>query len=141
MKILFDTNIVLDVLLNRKPFVELSAHLMGLAEQRTIHGYICATTITTIDYLISKSHNRKVAKQQIGKIFSIFEISPVDRDVLQQALTMKMTDYEDAVQCQSGVASLVDGLVTRNTRDYKDAPFTIYTPEELCTILTQLRKK
>ena len=140
MKILFDTNIVLDVLLNRKPFVELSANLIGLAEQRIIHGYICATTIATIDYLISKSHNRKVAKQQIEKLFSIFKISAIDGDVLQQALTMKMSDYEDAVQCQSGVASLVDGLVTRNTKDYKGAPIAVYTPEELCAILTQLRK-
>jgi len=140
LKILFDTNIVLDVLLNRKPFVELSANLMGLAEQRIIHGYICATTITTIDYLISKSHTRKVAKQQIGKLFSIFEISPVDRDVLQQALALKMADYEDAVQCQSGVASLVDGLVTRNIKDYKYAPITIYSPEELSAIITQLRE-
>jgi len=58
VKVLFDTNIILDVLLNREPFVELSASLVSLVEAGEIKGYLCATTLTTIDYLISKSQTR-----------------------------------------------------------------------------------
>ena len=55
MKIVFDTNIVLDVLLEREPFASLSINLFNAVEQQVIQGYLCATTITTIDYLLSKS--------------------------------------------------------------------------------------
>jgi len=135
LKILFDTNVILDVLLNRNPFVELSANLVSSVENKTIEGYLCATTITTLDYLISKSRNRETAKIEIQKLLTLFQIADVNSTVLTMAINSGFTDFEDAVQYFSGKCSNVDGLVSRNTKDYKKAVLPIYTPDELWSII------
>ena len=136
MKILFDTNIILDVLLNRAPFVELSTNLVSSVENRMIEGYLCATTITTLDYLIAKSRNRETARIEIQKLLALFQIADVNSTVLSMSINSSFTDFEDAVQYFSGKCSKVNGLVTRNTKDYKQAILPIYTPDELWSIIS-----
>jgi len=135
LKVLFDTNIVLDVLLDRKQFVELSASLMSLVETNNIEGYLCATTLTTIDYLVAKTHNRKVAKASIQKLLSIFKIAKVDKEVLSLSVESKFADFEDAVQYYSGQKVEIDSIVTRNVNDYKKANYPVYSPSELWGII------
>lgn len=135
----FDTNIILDVLLAREPFVELSAILVSLAEEKEIKGYLCATTLTTIDYLIAKEHNREKAKTEVSKLLGIFHICSVNKQVLQLSLNSTFKDFEDAVQFYSGVSSNVDSIVTRNTKDYQADELSVYTPDELWSIV-QLEK-
>ncbi len=135
MRILFDTNIILDVLLNRKEFVEISANLVGMVENKNIDGYLCATTITTLDYLISKAINRKQAKIEIQKLLTLFNIADVNSIVLKLSINSEFNDFEDAVQYYSGEHSEVEGLVTRNTKDYKNTDLPIYTPDELWGII------
>ncbi|MEE9492535.1 MAG: PIN domain-containing protein [Gammaproteobacteria bacterium] len=139
MKVFFDTNIILDVLLAREPFVELSAILVSLAEEKEIKGYLCATTLTTIDYLIAKEHNREKAKTEVSKLLGIFHICSVNKQVLQLSLNSTFKDFEDAVQFYSGVSSNVDSIVTRNTKDYQADELSVYTPDELWSIV-QLEK-
>jgi len=131
LRVLFDTNVVLDVLLARKDFVELSASLVGMVENKKIEGYLCATTITTLDYLISKALNRKQAKIEIQKLLKLFRIAEVNSKVLELSVNSNFSDFEDAVQYYSGEYSEVDGIVTRNTKDYKNTKLPIYNPEEL----------
>jgi len=135
LKVLFDTNIVLDVLLDRKQFVELSASLVSLVETKGIGGYLCATSLTTIDYLITKTHNRKIAKASIQKLLSIFKIAKVDQEVLLLSVESKFTDFEDAVQYYSGKKVEVNSIVTRNINDYKKASYPVYSPNELWGII------
>ena len=135
MKVLFDTNIILDVLLDRKQFVELSASLVSLVETNDIEGYLCATTVTTIDYLVTKTHNKKLAKAAIQKLLSLFKIARVDQKVLLLSIESEFTDFEDAVQYFSGQLVDVDAIVTRNIKDYKKANYPIYSPRELWGII------
>jgi predicted nucleic acid-binding protein len=72
MKILFDTNVVLDVMLLRKPFYKPATHLMIEVENNNIDGYLCSTTVTTLHYLISKLKGRKEAKARIENLLNIF---------------------------------------------------------------------
>jgi predicted nucleic acid-binding protein len=136
LKIVFDTNIILDVLLNREPFVDLSANIVSFVENKNIEGYLCATTITTLDYLISKQTNRNTARIEIQKLLNIFEISEVNAKVLDMSLKSGFRDFEDAVQYYSGECCGVNGLVTRNAKDYKQAKLPIYTPDELYGIIS-----
>ncbi len=136
MRILFDTNIILDVLLNRKKFVELAANLVGMVESNNIEGYLCATTITTLDYLISKAINRKQAKIEIQKLLTIFRIAEVNSIVLELSINSAFGDFEDAVQYYSAVNCEVDGVVTRNIKDYRNSRLPVYTPNELWGIVT-----
>ena len=140
MKVLFDTNIILDVLLDRKPFVEFSSGLVSFAENKVIEGYLCATTITTIDYLVAKAHGRKKAKLTIHKLLSIFQIAEVNKDVLLLSTDSNFSDFEDAVQHYAGQLAFVDSIVTRNNADFKQAEYPVYSPDELWGII-QLAKK
>ena len=136
MKIVFDTNIILDVLLNREPFVKLSANLVSAVENKKIEGFLCATTVTTLDYLISKETNRHKARVEVRKLLSIFNIADVNLKVLDLSINSEFKDFEDAVQYYSGECCHVNGLVTRNTKDYKQAKLPIYTPDELWGIIS-----
>jgi predicted nucleic acid-binding protein len=140
VKILFDTNVVLDVLLNRDKFVKNSSTLMSFVELGHLRGFLCATTITTLDYLISKTYNRKHARSSIEKLLSIFELSSVDAKVIDLALHSELKDFEDAVQVYSGVCSKVNGIVTRNPKDYKGIELPVYEPFELITICKSLKR-
>jgi len=137
LKILFDTNIILDVLLNRQPFVDLSAGLLSLAENRTIDAYLCATSITTIDYLLSKSTSRQQSKVEMQKLLKIFQISEVNAAVIDLAIKSTFKDFEDAVQYFSGDYCEVNGLVTRNIKDYQQAEYPVYSPKELWSLVTR----
>jgi predicted nucleic acid-binding protein len=136
LKVLFDTNIILDILLNRAKFVDLSANLVSMAENKEIQGYLCATTITTIDYLVSKKHDRNRANIEIQKLLNIHNISQVNRQVLDLAINSEFKDFEDAVQYYSGKCVGVDCLVTRNPKDYKGTQLAVYSPSELLSVIT-----
>ena len=135
MKVLFDTNVILDVLLERKEFLELSSNLVSSAETGVIKGYLCATTVTTIDYLVSKQYNKEKAKIAIQSLLKIFQVASVDRTVLEESTYSKFTDFEDAVQYFSGHLVSVDSIVTRNISDFKYAEYPVYSPSELWSIV------
>ena len=135
MKILFDTNVILDVMLLRKPFFESSALILAEVERKNIEGFVCSTTITTIHYLVEKSKGRKEALAQIKNLLKIFQVSQVDKSCLESALSSKIKDYEDAVLEGSASIERVDGIVTRNEKDFKKSKLNIYNPEELLKIL------
>lgn len=135
MKILFDTNIVLDVLSAREPHVEISAKLFDMVESGHIEGYLCATTITTIGYLIKKWQNKQTAKQAIHSLLRLFSIAQVNKVVLAKAINSDFSDFEDAVLYQAACYVGVEGLVTRNTKDFKFVELPIYTPDGLWQLL------
>lgn len=138
MKILFDTNIVLDVLLARQPFLENSAKLFAKVEQGKIIGVLGATTITTLYYLISKQLGKKETKQVIGKLLNLFEIGPVDHFVLRTSLSMDFPDYEDAVLYQVAIHNETHGILTRDRQGFKKGTLPVYSPEELLNSLDLL---
>ena len=135
MKILFDTNIILDVFLNRKPFEATAICLFSAVENKVIQGYLCSTTITTLDYLLSKSIGSVNSKHAIVSVLDLFNITEVNYRTLKAAVDSDFSDFEDAVLYQAGVQVGVDGFVTRNIKDFALAERSIYTPSELCGII------
>lgn len=131
MKVLFDTNVILDVLLNRKDFVAHSSQLVGWAESGKIDGYLSAITLPSLDYLVSKAVNRKRARQEIRKLLVIFNIAEVNAKVLELSVCSAFHDFEDAVQYFSAECCGAQAMVTRNPKDYRSATLPVYTPEEL----------
>jgi predicted nucleic acid-binding protein len=139
MKILFDTNVILDVLLEREPFAKPAAYLMSKVETSEIQGYISAITVTTIHYLIAKAIGKTKAKKYIKLILSLFEVAPVNRLVLESSLSNKFTDYEDAVIYESAIHAGVECIVTRDVKDYKPSVIPVYEPLEMVNIILNLR--
>ena len=135
MRILFDTNVILDVLLDREPFPWTAAKLFSEVETGEITGYVCATTITTLHYLTSKLIGANSAIEKISKLMMLFEVAPVNRAVLDAALSAGLKDFEDAVVHESGVNNESQGIVTRNSEGFKKSKINIYSPEELLLML------
>ena len=135
MKILFDTNVILDLLLSRKPFCTSAIYLVSEVELCHIEGYLFPTTITTISYLVGKVKGLKETKIIINHLLNIFQTSPMNKSVLETALDCMITDYEDAVIHESASQIELDGIVTRDLKDFKNSSIKVYDPQELVSIL------
>ena len=86
MKILLDTNVILDLLLSREPFSNEAVKIFSLVESKKFEAYLCATTITTVYYLISKSLKKSQSDKVIEDLLQLFKIASVDKDVLLSSL-------------------------------------------------------
>lgn len=135
MRILFDTNVVLDVLLDREPFSSTAAKLFSKVESGEISGYVCATTITTIHYLACKVIGADSAMEEINKLIQLFDIAPVNRAVLGTAVSSDFKDFEDAVVHESALYIEAQGIVTRDLNGFKKSKIQVYSPEELLLML------
>lgn len=131
MKVLFDANVVLDVLLAREPHADMAAQLLSLVDNGKLQGSICATTVTTIHYLATKAVGRKQAHRHVRELMALFEVAPVNRDVLERAMDRDFDDYEDAVLHEAAVLSGAAAIVTRNGKDFAHATLPVFEPVEL----------
>jgi predicted nucleic acid-binding protein len=134
MRILIDTNVILDFLQNREPFVENAARLFERIDAREIEGFIAATTITNIYYIVRRAAGRVVAQDAIAQVISDLNICAVNLEVLEQALALNFEDFEDAVQYACAMAHNVDAIVTRDASGFVNAEIFIVMPGELDTL-------
>ena len=132
---LFDTDIVLDLLLDRKPFAEAAALLFSKAEEGEIKGYVSATTITNIYYLASKTIGTKKAIWATRKLLFFLEVASVDRAVIEGALEGKYKDFEDGVIAEAARQIRANTIITRNVRDFKTSPVPAQSPDEMLKTL------
>lgn len=131
MNVLFDTNVVLDVLLDREPYVDVAAKLFALVDNGRIDGCICATSATTIYYIAAESFGRRRARDQVRGLLALFEVAAVDREVLNGALDIELSDYEDAVVHEAAHAIGATAIVTRDRGGFANSAVPILDPWEL----------
>lgn len=141
MRVMFDANVVLDVLLLREPFHEQSGQLLARAERGDIQGYICASVVTTIFYLARKAVGLDQARRQVRTILAILNVAPVTGAVLQEAADSNVNDFEDAVVAASARQVQVDAIATRNERDFAKAQVSTYSPAALLVLLDASAKQ
>jgi predicted nucleic acid-binding protein len=140
LRVLFDTDVVLDLLLDRQPFSTPAAELFSRVERGEIRGYLCATTITTVHYLAAKVIGTRRARAEVRRLLTLFEVAPVNRPVLEAALAGAFADFEDAVIYEAARHVDAQAIVTRNTRDFKQSVIPIHQPSELLHILQANRE-
>jgi predicted nucleic acid-binding protein len=131
LRVFFDTNVVLDLLLDREPFSLDAARSLSMVESGRIEGWLCATTVTTLHYLIRKSVGARNALDSISLLLSLFEIAPVSKTVLEGALRLRFNNFEDAVLHEAARYSNADVIVTRNTSDFKNSSVPVQLPGDL----------
>ena len=127
---LVDTNVVLDVLLDRRPHSLDSLQVFKLVEEGRITGLLCATTITTIDYLLTQSLNRTDARKHLAQLIKLFDIAPVNRTVIEGAMKSRIADFEDAVLEQAALLSGAEAIITRNVKDFSQGAATVLDPKQ-----------
>lgn len=132
MKLLIDTNVILDVLLKREPFYSSSAKILNLSKQNCMDFYVSASAITDIFYIAYQAmRDREEVKSLIAKLLKLLSIAGVTEDEIRNALALSWKDFEDSVQYSVALLQEMDGIVTRNPNDYKEAEIEIFKPEEL----------
>ncbi len=138
MKLLFDTNVLIDFLLDRAPFADAAADLLSRADRGEIQGLACANSFTTIFYLAQKAVGRADARRQVATLLSILEVAPVNRTTLERAANSPLADFEDAVIVEAGRQANAECIVTRNERDFAKSPIPAHSPQALVGLLAQL---
>jgi len=138
MKVLFDTNILIDFLLDRAPFADAAADLLSRADRGQIDGLACATSVTTIFYLVQKALDKPKARHHVASLLSILEVAPVNRTTLERAIASDVTDYEDAVVVEAARQAHAACIVTRDESDFAKSPVPAHSPQALIGLLAQL---
>ncbi|MEI6445349.1 MAG: PIN domain-containing protein [Nostocales cyanobacterium ELA583] len=138
MRVLVDTNIVLDFLLQREPFSQDAELLFQAIDSGQVIGYVTATTLTDIFY-ISRKHTLSIeqARQAVSETLTVMVICPVNRAVLESAFKSGLADFEDAVQIFCAVEQGLDAILTRDAKGFLSSSIPVLSIQEL---LQRLRR-
>lgn len=131
MKVLIDTNIILDVLCNRSEFIEDSIKIFKLCEVKKITGYISSLSIPNIIYIMRKELDKNKVKEILEKLSIIFNIIDLKFDDLKKATILNIEDYEDAIQSAQASRIKANYIITRNVKDYNNSKISAIKPSEL----------
>jgi len=133
--VLFDLDVILDVLQKREPFFDMSARALASAETGLVQGKVAAHSLTTLFYLLARYESAEQARIALTALMGFLSVAPVDQAVIEQALNLPYRDFEDAVQMVAAVRSGAQYLVTRNVHHYKAGPLPVLQPAELVALL------
>jgi predicted nucleic acid-binding protein len=134
-RILFDTNVILDVLLERKPHFEASASAWAAVETGISEGMLAAHAVTTIHYLIRREKGSVKARSIVSAILTVFGVAAVDSVVVQEALQLAFSDFEDAVTAAAARLAGCEYIVTRDPKGFRGSPVRSLTPEAVVPLL------
>ena len=131
MKILVDTNVVLDVLCNRAEFVDASSRVWKCCEVGKIKGYLSALSVPKIVYILRKELTPQRTQEIIEQLAMIFDVVDLRGSDLKSAAALHASDYEDALHMCQASRIHADYIVTRNIRDFMDSRIPALKPSEL----------
>ncbi len=130
MKILLDTNILLDLILSRVPFVENSEKVLKISKNKQINLYMTATTVTDLFYIARKELGKEKTLEMIHDLLEFMNVIPVDKAIIVNALNSKIADFEDAIQECSAKQASVNIIITRNEIDFEKSEIEIQSPQK-----------
>jgi len=136
-RVLLDINVVLDVLLDRKPHVTASAAVWAAIENGAAEGLLAAHALTTIYYLIQKEKGVREARRTVSAMLRVFGVAAVNAAVIQDALVLAEPDFEDAVTSSAANFAGCDAIVTRDPRGFRQSPVRTFTPEAAAPLLAK----
>jgi predicted nucleic acid-binding protein len=136
-RLLLDLNVFLDVILDRPPDADVAAALWAAIERGKGGGFVPAHGVTTIFYLLEKARGGPFAREGGQRLIRVFNVAPVNEDVVRRALALAWADFEDAVCAAAAEASGCDALVTRDPDGYPDAPLPVIDPAAALSWLSE----
>lgn len=136
MRLFIDTNVILDLLAARKPFVDDAARLFTLADKGEVKLFTSSTTVTTTYYLLHKELKQDKARAAVSKLLTLVEIVDAGHlGVIRAINDLQFKDFEDAVQYQSALQAKAKILVTRNEKDFRESVISVMTPRQVLKLL------
>lgn len=131
MVLLIDTNIILDVLLNRSEFAKSSSIIWKLCETEQAKGYISTLTYANMMYIMRKQMTPEQIEEIFSKLNLIFEFADLSFAIMEKAVRMKWNDFEDAIQSATAESIHADYIITRNLKDFNKSKVMALMPTEL----------
>lgn len=131
MRVLIDTNVILDVLCNRQGFVEEASKVFKFCEVNKIEGHISAISVPNIVYILRKELDAEKTKKILDQLSLIFKISDLKSDDLKKAANLMFDDYEDALQSVCASRIKANYIITRNIKDFTNSKVAAIKPSEL----------
>ena len=131
MKVMIDTNAIIDVYQNRAAFVDNSAKVLKLSESRKLTGYITASTVTDIYFILGRHiKDRQQLKTLMQKLLTSVTLADVMAKDVTESFKLPMDDFEDALLAQCAKRLKADYIITRNEKDFMDSPVPPITPDD-----------
>lgn len=131
MRLLIDTNVILDVLLKREPFYPAAIEVLELTKLDNVQEYVSASAITDIYYLACRQlKSKEQARELLKKLLAIVSIAGVSEQEIKEALELEWNDFEDSVQYSVAFLQGMDAVITRNLNDYKKSEIPVWKPEQ-----------
>lgn len=128
-RVLVDINVLLDVLARREPFLANAVEIWSAVETGRIRGLVSADSFSTLYYLLRRASNHRTALRALRLIRDVFEIVPLDEQLIHQALDSPMSDFEDAIQYVSALRSEADCIVTRDLGHFRGIELPVLAPD------------
>ena len=135
LKLLLDTNVILDVVLARAPWDVEAVLLLEAISRGRAAGFVAGHAVTTVHYVVERAKGRAAAVTAVSDLLQLVDVVPLDAADFQRALSFGLRDYEDAVQAAACLRIGADVLVTRNARDFKGAPVRTRSAGETLALL------
>jgi len=127
-KIFVDSDILLDVLLERYPHFESSQKIVALVEKCVLQGYTSSLILANCFYIIENNFSTAKAVGAIQKIRSLFEVLPFSDKEIGESLSSNFTDFEDGIQYFIASNNNINTIITRNIKDYKNLDSDVFSP-------------
>ena len=134
-RILLDVNVILDVLLDRKPHADASSLVWAVVERGHLKGLLAAHGVTTIHHLVRSARGRAAAGRTVDEILRVLDVARVDGEVVRRALRLDWPDFEDAVTAAAADAAHCDAIVTRDPKGFPRSPVRVITAEAAAPLL------
>ena len=137
MKVLIDTNILLDVILLREPYLELSKRVLQCCLS-LVDGYIAVHTFSNMFYILHETEDFSIeeCRNVFNKFLYVFDVASLDKsDMIAAVNNEAFDDLEDAMQNEASVSSKIDFIVTRNCKDFEKSTVPAVTPEDFLTLV------
>ena len=134
MRILIDTNVLLDIVLRREPFFKASQAVVAACQQEFFDGAISAQTIADMFYILRKVFDKTARQKTLSGFCKIFHVASVDERKIISALENEdFHDFEDCLQAECAKDFLAAYIITRNGKHFAHSPIPAITPEEFCS--------
>lgn len=135
-RVLFDSDVLLDVLAQRQPFIKASAKALNTVTQDRVVGYVSGHAVTNIFYILRRQIGGEATRELLSRLLQRIQVASVTDEVIRQALQSSIADFEDAVTIAAASAAGIEIIVTRNISDYQASSVPAMLPEELLTMLS-----
>jgi predicted nucleic acid-binding protein len=124
-----DTDVIIDFLIDRKPFSREAAIIFTLIEQKKLKGHVSSLTFSNLYYVLRKFNTHKKVISNLDSLSKLINILKVDDQIIRKAIDSVFLDFEDGIQYFCAIESKnIDVIITRNIKDYKNSDLPVMTP-------------